>query len=112
MHLNKRSLLIFLGLLLANVGYLIIKQDFSIVHLSDTLFLTMLPLLIIGGFLFVFASGSFDFFHRSMKKAFHCLNEEDPSLSQASKGSSRQFLEPAILLFICSILLLIIDRLL
>ncbi|EOT39873.1 DUF3899 domain-containing protein [Enterococcus columbae] len=112
MRLNQKSLLIFLGLLIANILYLVIKQEFSIIHLSDTLFLTMLPLLIIGGFLFVFASGSFDLFHRSMKKAFHRSKEDDQQLSEATKGTSQQFLEPAILLFICSVVLLLIDRLL
>ncbi len=47
----------------------LINHSFTLIQLSNDLFLWSLPFLIIGGFLWVFSSGFFDHFQRSVHLA-------------------------------------------
>lgn len=107
MRPKKWSVYLSLIILLGNIGFLTIKHELHLANLSDTLFLSMLPFLIIAVFLWILSSGVFDFFHYSMKKAFKKLKEDDLTLSQASKGSSHFFFEISGLLLLSSVLCLL-----
>lgn len=109
MHPKNWSLYLYLIILLGNLGFLTIHHELHLVNLSDTLFLSMLPFLIIAVFLWILSSGVFDFFHYSMKKKFSRLKEDELSLSQASKGSYRFFFEISGLLLLTSILCLFLS---
>ncbi len=66
----KSSGLIALICTLISISWLFFKKELTLSTISDALFLWALFFLIIGGFLWVFASGFFDHFQYSMKKAF------------------------------------------
>ena len=70
MRIKKSSGLIALICTLISISWLFFKKELTLSTISDALFLWALFFLIIGGFLWVFASGFFDHFQYSMKKAF------------------------------------------
>lgn len=106
MYFRKSTTLISLGSILISFCWLLIRKQLSWANLSDTLFFFTLFLLIIGVFLWVCSSGSFDFFQYSLKKAFGKDKESYLKLSDVGRTSYRFWLEPALLLFICSMLAL------
>ena len=108
MKIKKSSGLIPLLCLAISGGWLAIKNEFSIAALSDALFLWALFFLIIGGFLWVFASGFFDHFQYSMKKAFSKNKADYLKLSQVGKQSYAFWLWPGVFLLFLSLLFLMI----
>lgn len=111
MYLKKSSWIITALSLLFSLLWLFIRKEFSFASLSDSLFLFTLFFVIIGGFLKVFASGFFDNFQRSFKK-----KEKNPTtkteymkLSEVGRSSFRFWLEPAVMLFILSLIALILS---
>ena len=63
MRPKKWSLYLYLIILLGNIGFLTIKHELHLVNLSDTLFLSMLPFLIIAVLLWILSSGFVDLCH-------------------------------------------------
>ncbi|MBF8808492.1 MAG: DUF3899 domain-containing protein [Enterococcus lacertideformus] len=66
-----------------------LNQQLTLTQLSNDLFLCAMPFLIIGGFLWVFSSGFFDHFHRSIYLARtrnRKKKSEFSALSSASYG--------------------------
>lgn len=104
MHLTKSTWVISLSCLLVSLVWLVFKNQLTFSHLSDVLFLFTLFFLIIGALLWVFASGSFDFFQYSMKKAFKKADDEYLKLSDVGKSSYRFWLEPAVILLLLSLI--------
>ncbi|EOT30680.1 DUF3899 domain-containing protein [Enterococcus saccharolyticus] len=108
MYLKKSSWLISLACTLFSVVRLLILQKFSFSALSDSLFLFTLLFLIVGGFLWVFASGFFDLFQASFKKRSQKSKTEYLKLSEVGRSSFRFWLEPAGILLVLSLLSLLI----
>ncbi len=107
MYLKTSSWIISLVCIVFSLGRLLLLQTFSFVALSDALFLIALPLLIIGGFLWVFASGFFDLFQASFK--IRKQQTERLKLSEVGRSSFRFWLEPAGILLILSVLSLVLS---
>ena len=107
----------FLPYVIAVVLILLIMIKNSLNHsltlnqLSNDLFLCALPFLIIGGFLWVFSSGFFDHFQRSIYLARTRNRKKKPefsSLSSASYGMYTFWLIIAGILLALSVLLAIL----
>ena len=114
MYLKKSSWIITGISFLFSLLWLVIRKSFSFASLSDSLFLFTLFFVIIGVFLKVFASGFFDNFQRSFKKREK--REKNPTakteymkLSEVGRSSFRFWLEPAVMLFILSLVALILS---
>lgn len=90
--------------------WLLLRKEFSWIQFSNLLFLWSLPFLIIGGFLWVFASGSFDHFQASMKKAFSVQKTEFLKLSEIGRQSYVFWLQPGFFLLLLSLLCLIFNK--
>lgn len=115
--MNKR----FSPYLLAGIGIVIImiwhifQQSFTLVHLSDSLFLAGLPFLIIGSLLWIFSSGFFDTFQRSMHEALRRDQKKKSNympLSEVGRHVYRFWLIIAGMLIGLSLLLLLLQFLL
>ncbi|MFV0560132.1 MAG: DUF3899 domain-containing protein [Enterococcus sp.] len=66
-----------------------IKQQLTLLTLSNHFFIVGIPFLIIGGFLWVFSSGFFDHFQRSMHLSLKRNQKKEPSfLPLSSVGAS------------------------
>ncbi|MEJ6347668.1 DUF3899 domain-containing protein [Holzapfeliella sp. He02] len=111
MKLKKSTLWISLCALVFSLIYHIWQNSLSWVHLSDTLFIICLFFLIVGGFLWVFSSGSFDFFQKSLHLKRKTDYESEWKLSTIGKEHKAFFLQPGIILLAISILLLLVDML-
>lgn len=90
--------------------YLLFKQSLTIQSLSDTFFIGSLFFLIIGIGLWILSSGSFDFFQRSMKKAFKLRKKQEledyTPLSKIGKEHYSFWLKTGSLLLIISFIFL------
>lgn len=89
-----------------------LNHQLTLIQLSNDLFLCTLPFLIIGGFLWVFSSGFFDHFQRSIYLARTRNRKKKPefsSLSSASYGMYTFWLIIAGILLALSIVLLILS---
>src|SRR5699024_2687524 len=106
MHLKKSSWIISLTCLLVSGLFTIIQKDFSFTSLSYNLFLFTLFFLIIGGFLWVCSSGFFDFFQKSFKRKKK--DTDYMTISEVGRSSFRFWLEPAGILFLLSLLMLLL----
>lgn len=118
MKFTKRNLMIASVLILIPVLFQFLQdQTLDWTELSNTLFLVSLPLVIIGLFGWVFSSGTFDFFHYSMRKTTKLKkkkNEEDDAeeelnphaLSTAVGKSYQSVLTIGVLVFLASVLCL------
>lgn len=87
-----------------------LTDQLTLLQLSNDLFLCALPFLIIGGFLWVFSSGFFDHFQRSIYLARTRNRKKKPefsSLSSASYGMYTFWLIIAGILLALSIVLVI-----
>lgn len=87
-----------------------LNHQLTLTQLSNDLFLCAMPFLIIGGFLWVFSSGFFDHFQRSIYLARtrnHKKKPEFSSLSSASCGMYTFWLIIAGILLALSIVLVI-----
>ena len=88
-----------------------LNHSLTLTKLSNDLFLCALPFLIIGGFLWVFSSGFFDHFQRSIYLARTRNRKKKPefsSLSSASYGMYTFWLIIAGILLALSVLLAIL----
>ncbi|HJG22165.1 MAG TPA: DUF3899 domain-containing protein [Enterococcus durans] len=88
-----------------------LNHQVTLIQLSNDLFLCALPFLIIGGFLWVFSSGFFDHFQRSIYLARTRNRKKKPefsSLSSASYSMYTFWLIIAGILLALSIVLLIL----
>ena len=88
-----------------------LNHSLTLTQLSNDLFLCALPFLIIGGFLWVFSSGFFDHFQRSIYLARTRNRKKKPefsSLSSASYGMYTFWLIIAGILLALSVLLAIL----
>ncbi|MGM9902867.1 hypothetical protein A5844_001521 [Enterococcus sp. 10A9_DIV0425] len=91
-----------------------VTNQLTTVQLSNDLFLCALPFLIIGGFLWVFSSGFFDHFHRSVHLARTRNRKkklEFTSLSSASYGMYSFWLIIAGILLIVSLIFTLLSLL-
>ncbi|WP_165005551.1 DUF3899 domain-containing protein [Enterococcus sp. ZJ1668] len=89
-----------------------LTHQFTLIQLSNDLFLCALPFLIIGGFLWVFSSGFFDHFQRSIYLARTRNRKKKPefsSLSSASYGMYSFWLIIAGILLVLSIVLMFLS---
>ncbi len=89
-----------------------LNHQLTLIQLSNDLFLCALPFLIIGGFLWVFSSGFFDHFQRSIYLARTRNRKKKPefsSLSSASYGMYTFWLIIAGILLVLSIVLMILS---
>ncbi len=89
-----------------------LNHQLTLIQLWNDLFLCTLPFLIIGGFLWVFSSGFFDHFQRSIYLARTRNRKKKPefsSLSSASYGMYTFWLIIAGILLALSIVLLILS---
>ncbi|WP_165038164.1 DUF3899 domain-containing protein [Enterococcus sp. ZJ1622] len=89
-----------------------LTNQFTLIQLSNDLFLCALPFLIIGGFLWVFSSGFFDHFQRSIHLARTRNRKKKPefsSLSSASYGMYSFWLIIAGILLVLSIVLMFLS---
>ncbi|HAQ0618269.1 DUF3899 domain-containing protein [Enterococcus faecium] len=77
------AFLLILVILIKNL----INHSFTLIQLSNDLFLWSLPFLIIGGFLWVFSSGFFDHFQRSVHLARTRNRKKKPEFSSLSSAS-------------------------
>ncbi len=77
------AFLLILVILIKNV----INHSFTLIQLSNDLFLWSLPFLIIGGFLWVFSSVFFDHFQRSVHLARTRNRKKKPEFSSLSTAS-------------------------
>ncbi len=87
-----------------------LNHQLTLTQLSNDLFLCAMPFLIIGGFLWVFSSGFFDHFQRSIYLARTRNRKKKPefsSLSSASYGMYTFWLIIAGILLALSIVLVI-----
>ncbi|MGX4645383.1 MULTISPECIES: DUF3899 domain-containing protein [Holzapfeliella] len=109
MKLKKSSLWISSVALVFSLILLIVRNNLSWLHLSDTLFIISLFFFIVGGFLWVFSSGSFDFFQKSLHLKRKTDYESEWKLSTIGKEHKAFFLQPGIILLAISIILLVID---
>lgn len=90
----------------------LIKNQLSWATMSDYLFMFMLFFLIVGGFLVVFASGFFDFFQQSMRKAFARKEKRDlPHTKLSEVGAKNYFfwLVTTGILFFYSVIFLLVS---
>ena len=88
-----------------------LNHSLTLTQLSNDLFFCALPFLIIGGFLWVFSSGFFDHFQRSIYLARTRNRKKKPefsSLSSASYGMYTFWLIIAGILLALSVLLAIL----
>lgn len=106
--INKSSGWITLLCFAASLSWLAFKNELTFATLSDSLFLWAMFFLIIGGFLWVFASGFFDHFQYSMKKTFARNKTDYLKMSQVGKQSYAFWVWPGFFLFILSMLFLLI----
>lgn len=106
MHLRKSTLIISIAGLIISLLWPMIFSDFAWSRVSDLLFSFTLFFLIIGSFLWVCASGLLDFFQYSWKKAFRKTKEDYLTLSEIGRTSYRFWLEPALILFLLSLVFL------
>jgi len=106
--INKSSRRITLLCFAASLSWLAFKNELTFATLSDSLFLWAMFFLIIGGFLWVFASGFFDHFQYSMKKTFARNKTDYLKMSQVGKQSYAFWVWPGFFLFILSMLFLLI----
>ncbi|WP_082618819.1 DUF3899 domain-containing protein [Holzapfeliella floricola] len=111
MKLNKSTLWISTVALFFSLIFSIWRNNLSWLHLSDILFIISLFFLIVGGFLWVFASGSFDFFQKSLHLKQKTNYESEWKLSTIGKEHKWFFLQPGITLLVISVIFLIIDTL-
>lgn len=85
----------------------LIKKNLSLIMLSDTLFMLGLPFLIIGILLWVFSSGFFDTFQRSMHEAVGRKQKKKANytpLSQVGQGVYLFWLKIAGIILVCSLI--------
>lgn len=90
--------------------WLFSKNQLSFLQLADHLFLWSLFFLVIGGFLWVFASGFFDTFQKSMHQALSRKRKQATDyqkLSTVGQGSYAFWLITAGLLLFCSLVCLL-----
>lgn len=100
------------GLILFAILWRIIKGDLSLISLSDTLFMLGLPFLIIGILLWVFSSGFFDTFQRSMHEALRRKQKKKANympLSQVGHGVYPFWLKIAGIVIGLSVILLTVS---
>lgn len=114
--MNKRNFPYILSLLgiAAILLWHFLQKSFTLIQLSDSLFLVGLPFLIVGSLLWVFSSGFFDTFQRSMHEAFGRRQKKKSNfmpLSQVGAHAYRFWLIIAESLIGLSILLLLIHYL-
>ncbi|MHC5373329.1 DUF3899 domain-containing protein [Enterococcus sp. LJL120] len=79
---------------------------------SDYLFMFMLFFLIVGGFLGVFASGFFDFFQHSMRKALARKEKRDLPFKKLSEVGAENYLFWILttgILLLCSLFFLLVS---
>ncbi|WP_146621149.1 DUF3899 domain-containing protein [Enterococcus florum] len=86
----------------ANCLWLLVRQRFSLLNLSNNLFLTALFFVIIGMLLWIFSTGFFDRFQASLRHIFRRASADAAPLSEASAGSASFWLQPAVLLLIAT----------
>lgn len=99
------------GLLLITIIFSIIQKPFSLLALSNRLFLIGLPFLIIGILFWIFSSGFFDHFQRSMHHAFSRRQKKKPefqSFSTVGQGRYSCWLIIAAILIGSSILCILL----
>lgn len=113
MKTEKKALITFLLVSALTVSGLFFKQTLSLLTLSDTLFLCALFFGMIGILLWIFSSGFFDTFQRSMRLALRRRNKNEPKeflpLSEVGKGAFRYWLEVAAALLLVSLILLLLE---
>lgn len=112
MRIKKSSGWITLACVTCSWIWLLLKNQWSISKFADCLFLWALFFLIIGGFLWVFASGFFDNFQYSMKKAFNKHQQDYLKLSVIGDQSYRFWVQPGLFLLFTSFIFLAISYLL
>ncbi|MFC4770991.1 DUF3899 domain-containing protein [Enterococcus hermanniensis] len=102
------------GLLLITIIFSIIQKSLTLLTLSNRLFLIGLPFLIVGILLWIFSSGFFDHFQRSMHQTFSRKQKkksEFQSLSTVGQGRYSFWLMIAAILIgssiVCALLTMI-----
>ncbi|BCA84519.1 DUF3899 domain-containing protein [Enterococcus dispar] len=105
----------FISILIFGIAIIwgLVKNNLSLLTLSDTLFMLGLPFLIVGILLWVFSSGFFDTFQRSMHEALGRKQKKKANytpLSQVGDGVYGFWLKIAGVIFVLSLIFLMLNN--
>ena len=110
MKTKHTSYIFSLFLFLLTLIVLLFKNNLTFINLSNTLFMVALPFIIIGALLWVFASGFFDHFQRSIRESTKRKDKKQTpymALSEVGMGAYSFWFKIGLPLFILSLLLLV-----
>ena len=110
MKTKHTSYIFSLFLFLLTLIVLLVRNNLTVINLSNTLFMVALPFIIIGALLWVFASGFFDNFQRSIRESTKRKDKKQTpymALSEVGMGAYSFWFKIGLPLLILSLLLLI-----